>query len=839
GAQPPAMNFWPQSPEFFTQEGHDAEDNLPAMFLAHQDDTMGLAFLQPLFNISPSKDFIRCLPLQLSMYILGFLDQKSLSACAAVNTCWAFLAEEVKRERVCQRIIQEKILYLQGLSPRGAVPNYAKKVKVTIPQLNKEGDVIEVKGHSGRSATKEQKDILQAVYHNLQTDKIELEERNVFCGSYNIRVLTDQPDPRRVIHYGGGNLVAIGSADRKVRFLEMSTMKEVPPLLSGHAGSIKALFLHEKKGFVLSTSFDLSIRCWNIHSGACTKVFTGHCGTITCLDFHEDQFVSGARDGMVKVWSLASGKCLRTLKHNSWLWVVKMDGAHVASGCERGLVKVWCAETGALIKTLEGHQGPVRCLSFDQWHLVTGSIDGYVLGWSMLGKLKRCLIAFRHPREVLSLEFLYLRVVSGCADGKIRVFNFLTGTCLKVLMANSRGDPISSFYVAENRLVINSPSSLLLFQFEEVRWDYTLPADRKMVGKKKQRKGTSGRASVPVQRPKPPKQSHPLTLETPGTYQFNVILLESTAGHKQAVKNLEVSHTASQSCESLTPNVVFSLLETDGSSEKDLSVYTPAHLNGDLQYKKERSLSCRMSRNKLFLMVNSLQRPCKTAHFCSREAWEDHQCPPVKLQLFKTPLQHKRDQRLQLQRVRPHSDSLTMRRISTPFETKVLQLKLKNSLHGASVNSSIPAPSVVRPKSCGFPPDKKAQGGHSKVIPLPEDRVPLLNPFAASSDWMRTTQVGTAQTKNDVVSSRISPFCPHAVGSSSSDSRFRLLTGKQKAEYEAAAVAQDEEHQTQLTEDQQRASKKAWLRKVKGLPVDAFTGEGKIPAPELGSNTFI
>lgn len=40
----------------------------------------------------------------------------------------------------------------------------------------------------------------------------------------------------------------------------MSGMKEVPPLLSGHAGSIKALFLHEKKGFVLSASFDLSIR---------------------------------------------------------------------------------------------------------------------------------------------------------------------------------------------------------------------------------------------------------------------------------------------------------------------------------------------------------------------------------------------------------------------------------------------------------------------------------------------------------------------------------------------------------------------------------------------------
>ncbi|XP_029871730.2 CMT1A duplicated region transcript 1 protein isoform X1 [Aquila chrysaetos chrysaetos] len=517
------MCFWPQNTECLIQEGPDAEDNSPIMSLADQDVTVAPASLQSPSNANQSKDFIRCLPPHLSIYILGLLDQKSLSACAAVSRCWDFLAKEVKKERVCQSIVQEKILYLQGLCPRGAVSNYAKTVDVTVPQLNEEGDVIEMEGHNWGSKTKEEEDNLQAAYHDLKTDTIQLEERNVFCGSYNIRVLMDQSDRSRIIHYSGGNLVAIGSADRKVRLLGMSEMKEVPPLLSGHAGSIKALFLNEKKGFVLSASFDLSIRCWNIYSGACTKIFNGHCGTITCLDLHEEQLVSGARDGMVKVWNLESGKCLKTLKHNSAVCVVKMDGAHVVSGCDRGLVKVWCADMGILIKTLEGHQGPVKCLSFDQWHLVTGSTDGYVLGWSMLGNLKRCLIAFRHPKEVLSLEFLYLRVISGCADGKIRIFNYLTGSCLKVLMASSRGDPISSFYVAGNRMVINSPTSLLMFQFEDVRWDYTLDADREKVGKKKQHKGTSSRTQLHLQRPKRHdlSQLHRLALETQDADQLS------------------------------------------------------------------------------------------------------------------------------------------------------------------------------------------------------------------------------------------------------------------------------------------------------------------------------
>ncbi|XP_054702994.1 F-box and WD repeat domain containing protein 10B [Grus americana] len=555
GGQPPAVCFWPQNTERLLQEGPDAEDVSSVMSVADQDDTVVPVSLQSPSTANQSKDFIRCLPPHLAMYILGFLDQKSLSVCAAVSRCWAFLAKEVKRERVCQSVVQEKILYLQGLCPRGAVPNYAKRVDVTIPQLNEEGDVIEVEGQSWGSKTTEEEDNLQAAYHDLQTDTIQLEERNVFCGSYNIRVLIDQLDRSRIIHYSGGNLVAIGAADRKVRLLGMSRMKEVPPLLSGHAGSIKALFLNEKKGFVLSAGFDLGIRCWNIYSGACMKIFNGHCGTITCLDLHEELFVSGARDGAVKVWNLESGKCLKTLKHSGAVWVVKMDGTRVVSGCDRGLVKVWCADTGTLIKTLEGHQGPVKCLSFDQWHLITGSTDGYVLGWSMLGNLKRCLIAFRHPKEVLSLEFLYLRVISGCADGKIRIFNFLTGSCLKVLMANSRGDPISSFYVAENRMVINSPTSLLTFQFEDVGWDYTLDADREMVRKKNQHKGASSRTALRQTKRHDIGRMHPLALETQDADQ----LMLSYWIRCRSPKGCGMSQsTTSDESSSLPATVVFS-----------------------------------------------------------------------------------------------------------------------------------------------------------------------------------------------------------------------------------------------------------------------------------------
>ncbi|NWV75385.1 FBW10 protein, partial [Dasyornis broadbenti] len=803
--------FWPQNTECPAQEGPDAE-----LTLADPDATMVPASLQSHSDVSQIKDFTRFLPLQLSMAILGLLDEKSLDACSAVNHHWAFLVSQVQEEQECRSTVQQSLLQLQELCPRKTIPNYAKRVNVQIPQLNEEGEITEVEDtvQNKRRKSKTEDFILHAAYRELKTHKIKLEERNVFCGSYKTHVLMEKSDRRRIIHYNGGDLVAAtASANRKVRLLRVPGGKEVPLQLQGRAGPIRALHLSQEKGLLLSTSFDLNIRCWNIPSGACVRTFTGHYGTITCLDSHEEHFVSGAGDGMVKVWSLTSGKCVRTLMHNSPVGAVRMDRTHVVSGCHQGLVKVWSTETGALIKTLERHQGPVLCLSFDQWHLVTGSSDGYALGWSMLGKFNRCLIAFFHPKEVLSLEFLYLRVISGCADGHIRIFSFLTGTCLRVLVPTSSGDPVSSLCVAGNRIVTNSPCRLVLFQFEDVVWDYSLPADRE-VGKreKKSRKVKRQDVSTEQQRAQEGQDKFPKSRQPP--------------------KSL-VGKPLNSKCVAL-------LLDTGGEAEQGRAPPAPEEAEATLQHElPKRDPRCPMSPDKFLLTISSLQSSCKPAPVRSstelsakfREAQE--QCLE-KLPKSKTPLQHKEEQAAQVQRATLHSESLTMTKTSTPFESKMLRLKLKNSLHSPTVKSSIPAPCLVHPRFCGLLREKKTPRGHGTDTPGLKDGHQLTDLCTASSELIQPTPGSTAQTRHEVPS-RIKPFCPYG---SRRDSELRLLTAEQEA-HGAAMAAQYQAQQAEPMEDEERARRKAWLRKIKGLPVDSFTGERKTPAPELGHNTFI
>ncbi|XP_023794205.1 F-box/WD repeat-containing protein 10-like isoform X2 [Cyanistes caeruleus] len=751
------------------------------------------ASLQSHSDVSQPKDFTRILPFHLSMSILGLLDQKSLDACSAVNGHWEFLVRQVREDQECRSTVQKDLLQLQELCPRKAIPNYAKRVDVQIPQLNDEGEVVEVKAkeQTKRYKSKTEDFSLHEAYRELKTQKIELEERNVFCGPYKTRVLLDQRDRRRRAHYRGGDWVAAGS--RGVRLLRVPAGKRVPLLLHSRAGPVRALCLRDDKGLLLSsTSFDLSFRCWNIHSGVCVRTFTGHYATVTCLDSHQEHVVSGAGDGMVKVWSLKSGNCLRTLMHNSPVWAVRMDGTHVVSGGHQGLVKVWSAETGALIKTLERHQGPVLCLSFDQWHLVTGSSDGYALGWSMLGKFRRCLIAFFHPKEVLSLEFLYLRVISGCADGHIRIFNFLTGTCLRVLEPSSSRDPVSDLYIAGNRVVTNSCSRLLLLQFEDVVWDYSLPTDREVQKKeKKPRKGKRQGAS---------------------------------AEQQQAQDKSPKSRGRPKS----------------GEAEQGPAPPAPEEAEATLEHElPQRNPSRPMSPDKFLLTIGTLQSSCKPAVSSptpelSAEAREVQQQCPGQVPVAEVPLQQQQERAAQLWRAGLHSHSLTMTRISTLFETKRLRLRLKNSLHGPAVKSSIPPPCLVCPKFCGLLGERKIPRGHGKDTPGPKDGDQVIDLSAASLELIQPTLGMAAQMRNEAPR-RIKPFCPH---SSHRDSGLRLLTAEQEV-WEATVAAQHQAQQAKPTEEKERARRKAWLRKTKGLPVDSFTGERKTLAPELGHNTFI
>ena len=73
--------------------------------------------------------------------------------------------------------------------------------------------------------------------------------------------------------------------------------------------------------------------------------------------------VSASVDRTLKVWDVATGKCVATLEgHSKRVKCVAVfpDGRRVVSGSEDKTLKVWDVETGECVATLEGHSDVVR-----------------------------------------------------------------------------------------------------------------------------------------------------------------------------------------------------------------------------------------------------------------------------------------------------------------------------------------------------------------------------------------------------------------------------------------------------------------------------------------------
>ncbi|XP_056406213.1 F-box and WD repeat domain containing protein 10B-like [Hyla sarda] len=855
-------------------------------------------------GVSKYKDFIRCLPVHLSKKILGYLKKKHLYSCLFVSHHWCYLTKDLLQDLDAETLVRNEAMILQGTSYKGVSVSYAKIQTVPVPKVGEDGNALprlekyyqEIK--SGES--------LEAAYTDIETEAVSMEERNLFCGSYNVLILTGQGDPHRVIHFDGGRLVAVGSRDRRVKLYDMADMAQIPPLIQGHSGSIRAVRLCEERGFVFSGGFDLSIRQWDLRSGLCLRIYHGHMKTITCLDVQEDFLVSGAKDGLVKVWDITTGKCLRTYKHKDAVLAVIMRGQIVVSGCDKGLVKVWSVESAELIKTLSGHQGAIRCLSFDQWHLVSGSSDGFVIAWSMMGTFQKRLMSFRHPKEVMCLELLYLRVITGCADGKIRVFNVLNGDCLRVMRANSRADPVAALCIRDNRMVINVLTSIMIFQFEEVSWDYSQASQRVHVQKDRQRfqeaemqlrpysyvraqrmkrvgssnrkiyqqdeedtgQGAKSRLSHHARSLSAGsmKRAHDLHLESlkPATwpelrnYRRSFAYIDLQPEFYKKPPSACIPPTTRESNPELWSRASTApAMKTKEDSDDESGYGSPGRKsalsmseNAVLQRMKQRGPHTPMSPNQILLRVSTIHNSQKMDAIGSnmeynsriRDTWGDTPSGNVR-KMFTSPSLPTESQNVDpltlLQHLKSSAVPVDMRTVLTAFEIRKLGLKMRESLHGPDICSTIPGPTLIRPQTtCDYQRTEKPNVSHRRSTSALEAGVKRIGLYT-SCESIQPVRMIMGQNIEINIPKRKAPDPAASADPYRERSCFQLLTVKQLKEFQAEKTLRQKEVDAHVQATKNKESRKAWLKKITGKNIDDFTKAGKIAAPEFGPDVFL
>lgn len=101
------------------------------------------------------------------------------------------------------------------------------------------------------------------------------------------------------------------------------------------------------------------------------------------LDIHRNLACSGSMDGTVRVWNLSTGQCQHMLTgHTSLVGLLGLSPSYLVSAAADSTLRVWDPESGELRHTLAAHNGAITCFQHDEFKVLSGS-DGTLKMWDI------------------------------------------------------------------------------------------------------------------------------------------------------------------------------------------------------------------------------------------------------------------------------------------------------------------------------------------------------------------------------------------------------------------------------------------------------------------------
>ncbi|KEI37942.1 uncharacterized protein L969DRAFT_89179 [Mixia osmundae IAM 14324] len=164
-------------------------------------------------------------------------------------------------------------------------------------------------------------------------------------------------------------------------------------ILKGHNHFVSDIVISFDGQFALSSSWDKTLRLWDLNTGMTKVRFVGHDKDVLSVSFSADNrhIVSGSRDRTIKLWNTL-GELKFEIKaegHSDWVSCVRfspnaMNPVIVSAGWDK-VVKVFELSNCKLRSTHSGHTGYVSTVTVspDGSLCASGGKDGITMLWDL------------------------------------------------------------------------------------------------------------------------------------------------------------------------------------------------------------------------------------------------------------------------------------------------------------------------------------------------------------------------------------------------------------------------------------------------------------------------
>jgi len=234
----------------------------------------------------------------------------------------------------------------------------------------------------------------------------------------------------------------------------------------GHSDTVTSIKLTSDGQYLVSASYDNTVKIWDFYKGDLIRTLRGHSSWIisVCLTPKSNKIISSDLDGIIKIWDFKTGKeiyTIRTYEEDHKSITVTPDGNLLITGSTDGTITLWDLKTFKRLKEITvqngSHSSHITSLlvTADNNLLITGSNDKQIKIWDLKQTKLIRTIVFDEYVDSLDISKDNNTIIASVWDGKIKLIDLNTGNIRKEINEKLK-------YVKIGRL---SPEQDLLLSF--------------------------------------------------------------------------------------------------------------------------------------------------------------------------------------------------------------------------------------------------------------------------------------------------------------------------------------------------------------------------------------